>query len=78
MPRTGSSWIAVAVASSSVAHAARGPSSLAAKLIAGHGAEGERREPGRDALVLPGSRTDCGMAGTPAGYLETLGNPGPG
>ena len=43
MPRTGSSQIAVALASSSVVHAARGPSPLTVKLVAGHGAGRERK-----------------------------------
>ena len=52
MPRTGSSWIAVALASF-IRHArCTGRALLAVKLVAVHGA-GREREPGQDAWMLP-------------------------
>jgi hypothetical protein len=55
-----------------------GPSPRTAKLIAGYGAGGEREpRPGRpDAAGARGPGS--GMAGRPAGCLETLGDPGQG
>jgi hypothetical protein len=65
-----SSRIAAALASSSVVHAARGPSPLAVKLIAGHGA----RASGAPAGTPPGSG-DSATAALLAGCLETPGDP---
>src|SRR5690349_5771582 len=75
MPPTGSSWIAVALISASVVHAARGPSPLTVRLIAGHGAgvSGKPR-PGRpDAAGTRGRLLDGRL---PTGCLETRGDPG--
>ena len=75
MPPTGSSWIAVALISASVVHAARGPSPLTVRLIVGHGAgvSGEPR-PGRpDAAGTRGRLLDGRL---PTGCLETPGDPG--
>jgi hypothetical protein len=75
MPPTGSSWIAVALISASVVHAARGPSPLTVRLIVGHGAgvSGEPR-PGRpDAAGTRGRLLDGRL---PTGCLETRGDPG--
>ena len=57
-----SSWIAVALASPSVVHAARGPSPLTLRLIVGHGA-GVRGSSGRDALMLQELEDGSWMAG---------------
>ena len=75
MPPTGSSWIAVALTSASVVHAARGPSPLTVRLIVGHGAgvSGEL-PPGRpDAAGTRGRLLDGRL---PTGCLETRGDPG--
>ena len=74
-PPTGSSWIAVALISASVVHAARGPSPLTVTLMVGHGAgvSGEPR-PGRpDAAGTQGHLLDGRL---PTGCLETRGDPG--
>jgi hypothetical protein len=75
LPPTGSSWIAVALISASVVHAARGPSPLTVRLMVGHGAgvSGEPR-PGRpDAAGTQGRLLDGRL---PTGCLETRGDPG--
>jgi hypothetical protein len=62
LPPTGSSWIAVALISASVVHAARGPSPLTVRLMVGHGA-GVSGEPGRDAPMLQELEDVSWMAG---------------
>ena len=74
LPPTGFSRIAVALASSSVVHAARGASPLTVKLVAGHGA-GRERKPRPGYLDVAQARgTGSGTAGA---WRDPCG-PGPG
>ena len=62
MPPAGSSWIAVALASPSVVHAARGLPPLTVRMIAGRGA-GVSGSSGWDALMLQELEDGSWMAG---------------
>jgi hypothetical protein len=70
MPPTGSSWIAVALASPSVVHAVRARRPSTVRLIVGHSA-GVSGSPGRDAPMLQELEYGSWMVG-PKIWVTTL------